>query len=1488
MIVKPDWNIFKVKFSDNPQKNFEWFCYLLFCREFNQQKGIFRYLNQAGIETEPITMNTGKIGWQAKFYDVRLTKRKAQIVKTIESTKEKYPDITKIRFYTNKDWTTNKGKETKAQTDIEEFCKSENILLEWRTASFFESEFVVNTCSDISGYFFQLYTEDERDKFCNNINKLKKHHIDISPDVLYESALLINNGETITGKHVLQNFILKQMQEYEWPEYKNIYVKGIAGIGKSTEMKLAYNAVLDEFSDKENYGKYQFCPVPYFFELKNYQENFFTVRNEDDYFMLFLDGLDELSDSRTMSLVKYLSNLNNQYPNIRFIISGRDASFITEINNLWEHIDIKLSPYVNENDTELRNLILSYKGTPLEDLVKIPFYRNFALSEKAQGLKTYKDFCNVLITTKLEDDKTRRDRAEDISLRSETLSEIDIPHIQEKLMQFCHTLFLQGEWVFTEQELKEAINDTTDSLFIIESSLIDYRDENNISFISNIYFEYFVAQYYSSQKVSVIFKDLFLSTGRVKVRNLNIITVLLNLLPVASGIYKKITERLGHESLAYILLTDYENLTAEERYKYYCGIITEYNSQHKQIYYGRFFPTQEILANIDSLSNKLIGLLPEKYKTRAIGIHIQQIQSFLKNPDENRIVEFSNEVIMLGVYNGKIWNDEQQKELRSVAVPLLHFFLKDTRTQGIKGLLSANMILSWYQVYGWTDDWALVDWNSFVKRFFPDSPDDFYSFVTEDDFRFKLQLFIHFYNNPAIWKLLVPSVIKLLSNNYAVGKESIVPEELDDEYQTPVLQFDNDISYVTQIIKMEPVDVDDLIKIIISVIRQHINLRSLNFQNRNLLDVLLVQVKAHLAELYNDKDGLLYEILKTYIENDSGAYLKNLDQYIGLLPDNVKIDIVKKLYKDLESDNYIKVYYLGTTIYNLLNVSEKKHAEELFEVLRKDTMASLYKNIVWVAHSEKMEGHALFEKAQQLYPVLYANEIQAENIKKERFATFEVQKQAMLEKEYSVITQKDALLNGISKVFDYIDTHSDFSQKEDERGNILDLESAAIERYIKFDYSNDYVSSPVFSEFALKVLFYQSDTGESKINREKIIQNIKKWFSNEKYFWRFFFWLYMCHYSKEERDAFLSDHEDVVVRIKSSLQQEVSELIEDQNIQSYDGGQNSFWVVPFVHYISLLYGNKIPDWFKKDKITNFIAFPAWALATDYSVHTNSEFKWENWNSVFEWIEAVAGIEENILIEKSFEIFPELKSDQSRTQIITLFVNKLNSQPDYPRRKEMLETVISESRKEVNLDYPDSQHFTIMNHGALSDFWRKNKENVTDRIQDWIPFDTYNPKDMNYCRKEVIEYFCSMADALQKKAVINLLKTKSPDENMQILLAKLGDTDTVLSNLEALLSGKELDTSLFFGSLLFGAARGNTKLLKKYIQLFTYSYEKSNDRRQYLSDIARAGIKDTVTKKNFSVLRRQFLRLISLKKKKNEYFEYIHNFLDEVEQSVFSN
>ncbi|MFL9527928.1 hypothetical protein, partial [Acinetobacter baumannii] len=56
-MIKPDWEIFSAKFSSNKELTFEWFSYLLFCREFNLPKGWFGFKNQSGIEKNPIKYN---------------------------------------------------------------------------------------------------------------------------------------------------------------------------------------------------------------------------------------------------------------------------------------------------------------------------------------------------------------------------------------------------------------------------------------------------------------------------------------------------------------------------------------------------------------------------------------------------------------------------------------------------------------------------------------------------------------------------------------------------------------------------------------------------------------------------------------------------------------------------------------------------------------------------------------------------------------------------------------------------------------------------------------------------------------------------------------------------------------------------------------------------------------------------------------------------------------------------------------------------------------------------------------------------------------------------------------------------------------------------------------------------------------------------------------------------------------------------------------
>ena len=49
-----NWNKFAIKNENKEQWAFEQMAYLLFCSEFNNNIGLFRYKNQTGIETEPL------------------------------------------------------------------------------------------------------------------------------------------------------------------------------------------------------------------------------------------------------------------------------------------------------------------------------------------------------------------------------------------------------------------------------------------------------------------------------------------------------------------------------------------------------------------------------------------------------------------------------------------------------------------------------------------------------------------------------------------------------------------------------------------------------------------------------------------------------------------------------------------------------------------------------------------------------------------------------------------------------------------------------------------------------------------------------------------------------------------------------------------------------------------------------------------------------------------------------------------------------------------------------------------------------------------------------------------------------------------------------------------------------------------------------------------------------------------------------------------
>lgn len=156
-MVKADWNQFRAKFSSNPQDAFEWFAYLLFCREFGKKNGIFRYKNQAGIETAPVVEGAREIGFQAKFYESTLSDHKSDLIACLNTTKSRYSNVNELHIYSNQDWGQGKDEnKSKAQTEFEETATKHGITIVYKLASYFESETVALHNKEIASHFFSI------------------------------------------------------------------------------------------------------------------------------------------------------------------------------------------------------------------------------------------------------------------------------------------------------------------------------------------------------------------------------------------------------------------------------------------------------------------------------------------------------------------------------------------------------------------------------------------------------------------------------------------------------------------------------------------------------------------------------------------------------------------------------------------------------------------------------------------------------------------------------------------------------------------------------------------------------------------------------------------------------------------------------------------------------------------------------------------------------------------------------------------------------------------------------------------------------------------------------------------------------------------------------------------------------------------------------------------------------------------------------------
>lgn len=369
-MVKVDWNVFKVKFSENTQYAFEWFCYLLFCEEYGKPLGIFRYKNQSGIETNPIEKDEDVIGWQSKFYDTKLSDHKNDFIETLEISHRDYPELTKLIIYTNQEWGQGrKENDSQVKRDVDNKASELAITIDWRTSSYFESPFVAVQNRLISKHFFCLE---------NGITSLleeKKNHTERLFSQIHNRIKYCEHYIKLDRTHILDQI------DIDFEKEQVSILHGHGGIGKTAIIKDLYE------QKREAIPFYMFKAREFNIEsldlmFPNSNANEFIIAHKDeDRKIIVIDSAEALLEIELHTITEFLTVfIKNGWS---LILTTRDY-YLDDLNYLF--IDIfEITPrnklIVGLSQEELEVISTKYNFVlPSElrliELIRIPFYLN--------------------------------------------------------------------------------------------------------------------------------------------------------------------------------------------------------------------------------------------------------------------------------------------------------------------------------------------------------------------------------------------------------------------------------------------------------------------------------------------------------------------------------------------------------------------------------------------------------------------------------------------------------------------------------------------------------------------------------------------------------------------------------------------------------------------------------------------------------------------------------------------------------------------------------------------------------------------------------------------------------------------------------------------------------------------------------------------------------------------------------------------------------
>ncbi|WEK70272.1 MAG: ATP-binding protein [Candidatus Chryseobacterium colombiense] len=226
-----NWNIFNLKYERRETWAFEQLSYLLFCTEFNNKIGLFRYKNQAGIETEYFTKDARNYGFQAKYYTTSLSQNKDNIIDSLKKAKRKNPELNSVYLYVNQELSESSKpnqKKPQYQLEIEKVAKDLELEIEWRVPSNLELQLALPENKYIYDLFFNLHHNQE-----NVILDIESHNDNLLRSI--SSEITFENQHIKVDRNYFQSQIIEALDHD-----KSIIISGEGGSGKTAILKEFY------------------------------------------------------------------------------------------------------------------------------------------------------------------------------------------------------------------------------------------------------------------------------------------------------------------------------------------------------------------------------------------------------------------------------------------------------------------------------------------------------------------------------------------------------------------------------------------------------------------------------------------------------------------------------------------------------------------------------------------------------------------------------------------------------------------------------------------------------------------------------------------------------------------------------------------------------------------------------------------------------------------------------------------------------------------------------------------------------------------------------------------------------------------------------------------------------------------------------------------------------------------------------------------------